>query len=108
MVQTGSADTLDGSVHFDKDQSVLVSVTPNDGTEDGIPVFQMQSEMHLFLPLLLFPSPSAPNAGQDDLVCSATSTDADGDSLAYTYLGRWTGSSSFKHEYSNRFINSSR
>ena len=87
VVQTGSADTLDGSIHFDKDQSVSVSVTPNDGTEDGTPVSSNAVSVSNSVPStpVVSVSPSAPNAGQDDLVCSATSTDADGDSLTYTY-----------------------
>ena len=34
-VQNGSSNTLDGVSMFNRDQSVYVTVTPNDGVEDG-------------------------------------------------------------------------
>jgi hypothetical protein len=37
-VQNGSATSLDGTVHFDRDDTVYVIVIPNDGVEDGAPV----------------------------------------------------------------------
>ena len=37
-VQTGAGNSLDGTVHFNKDDQVYVVVTPNDGLTDGAAV----------------------------------------------------------------------
>ena len=96
QVGAGSAfSSLDGSqmMGFDRDDEVYVLVTPNDGIDNGTPVESDHAMVQNSLPT----SPSVQvvgstgstevGAGEEDLVCSITafSTDADGDSVDYTY-----------------------
>ena len=98
IIQLGAGSafsSLDGSqmMGFDRDDEVYVLVTPNDGTDDGVTVESDHAMVQNSLPT----SPSVEvlgatgatevGAGEEDLVCSITglSTDADGDSVDYTY-----------------------
>ena len=93
IVQTGSGNTLDGSLStgFDRDDEVYVMVTPNDGTENGVSV-ESDHAMVLNSPpvapgIAVLGSGSPPIAQVDSLTCAVTtpSTDLDGDSFLYTY-----------------------
>ena len=82
VVQSGSDNTLDGTTYFDKGSVVSVNVTPNDGTEDGITLSSNGVTISNSIPasLLVSTSPSSPTAGVDDVICSASATDDDGES----------------------------
>ncbi len=96
IVQTGigsSFASLDGaqSFAFDRDDEVYVTVTPNDGTDDGSTV---ESDHALVLNsapteavIALTSTGNPPVENEDDLVCTITgpSTDIDGDPVTYTY-----------------------
>ena len=98
IIQLGAGtafSSLDGSqlMGFDRDDEVYVLVTPNDGTDDGTIVESDHAMVQNSLPT----SPTVQvvsasgaievGAGEEDLVCTITgvSTDADGDSVDYTY-----------------------
>jgi hypothetical protein len=91
MIQSGASDTLDGTQFFDKDDSVYVIVTPNDGVEDGPSLTSIPVSISNSIPTSPSISISADNdpaeVGIDDLTCSidVESTDIDGDTLTYTY-----------------------
>ena len=85
-VQNGSSNTLDGVSMFNRDQSVYVAVTPNDGVDarplnSGIIV--VSNTAPVMSSVTVTPDPAT--AGQDDLTCDAVETDADGDQILYTY-----------------------
>ena len=86
-VQNGSSNTLDGVSLFDRDQSVYVTVTPNDGVEDGSPlnsgIIVVSNTAPVMSSVTVTPDPAT--AGQDDLTCSVSGSDADGDAILYTY-----------------------
>ena len=91
-VQNGSSTTLDGTVHFDRDDEVYVVVTPNDGIEDGTPLQSNTltiSNTPPTTPVVGVTSSGSvvPVEGVDDLVCTVTvpATDTDNDVLDYTY-----------------------
>ena len=90
LVQSGTDNTLDGASFFDKDNQVYVRVTANDGTEDGIPLDSVGVTVSNSMPVIsaVTINPSQATAGVDDLVCSATATDDDNDSLDISYS--WT------------------
>jgi len=87
---SGSA-SLSGTLYFDKHQTVTVTVTPDDGDEQG-------SSLSASVTVVNTPpeapgisiDPSAPAAGVDDLVCVVDdeSHDDDGDSI--DYASSWT------------------
>ena len=91
-VQAGSDNTLSGVSYFNRDDEVYVVVTPNDGTDDGLPLSSSSIAIANTAPtapgVLLSPDPAV--AGQDDLNCfvSTPSVDIDGDTVVYTYV--WT------------------
>jgi hypothetical protein len=78
-------DSLDGSM-FDRDQEVYCAATPNDGTDDGVTRTSGSVTIGNSLPVLtsvtLAPEVAYTN---DTLTASASATDADGDTLSYTY-----------------------
>ena len=84
--ETGSS--LDGTVHFDKGDSVYVVVTPSDPIDEGAAESSHTLVIQNTGPSApgISVSPSSPRAGTDDLVCSIddASTDADGDAVTYT------------------------
>ncbi|GDX82123.1 hypothetical protein LBMAG42_39340 [Deltaproteobacteria bacterium] len=83
-----TAVTLDGS-NFVRGDQIIVTVTPYDGREYGTPVVSSIRTITNSTPTAptVTVTPSSPER-EDDLLCSATSTDADGDALSYTYS--WT------------------
>ena len=87
--ETGAS--LAGSTYFDKDQSIVVTVTPNDGTDDGTPVASTAAIGANTAPTAptIAIDPSNPD-DSEDLLCevSVESTDADGDTV--TYSATWT------------------
>ena len=91
-VQNGSSNTLDGVSLFDRDQTVYVEVTPNDGVADGTPVQSSSITISNTAPVMtsVTVTPDPAIAGTDDLICDVTATDADGDAIVYTY--EWSDS----------------
>jgi hypothetical protein len=85
VVAGGDADTLDGATAFEHGATVTVTVTPNDGTVDGAPV-SASTVIGDIAPegIVVAITPASPLQG-DDLVCTATASDADGDTLLYAY-----------------------
>lgn len=85
-------DSLDGAVHFGRDDTVAVTVTAHDGIDTSAPMTTAGVVIENTPPSA--PSvaiePTEPAAGQDDLVCSLATpaTDEDGDVLIYTFS--WT------------------
>jgi len=82
---------LDGSVWFDKGDTVYVSAAPSDGTDTGDKVTSSTVTIINSTPTApeLSLDPTLPD-GTEDAVCTVdkASFDADGDSLTYTF--RWT------------------
>ncbi|MBM75960.1 MAG: hypothetical protein CMK59_11220 [Proteobacteria bacterium] len=81
-----SSDTLDGLNHFDRDDIVYVDVTASDASASSIlsssTITVINTPPGAFNGLL---TPAEPMAGQDDLVCSASASDLDGDNVTLTY-----------------------
>lgn len=83
VVGTGS--TLSGSA-FDKNDVISVSVTPNDGTDDGTPAVSPTVTVQNTIPVISAVSLSPTSPGTDDTVTATVSaSDDDGDTLTYTY-----------------------
>lgn len=82
----GTAASL-GSDAFDRDQSVIVTVTPNDGSEDGVAMTSAALVISNTAPVVdsLTLTPSAPGT-DDDVVAAAVLTDADGDSVSASFV----------------------
>lgn len=87
-VEVSTATTLTGS-DFDKGDSIVVEVTPNDGTDDGATVYSATATVQNTPPSLISVSldNSAP-ATNDTVSAVVSSSDADGDTVTYTYV--WT------------------
>lgn len=89
VTETGAS--LSGALYFDKDQSIVVTVTPNDGTDSGAAVSSSAAVAVNTPPTAptLSIDPDAPD-DTDDLLCEVdtASTDADGDTVTYT--ATWT------------------
>lgn len=85
VAATGSS--LSGVTWFDKGQTVMVTVTPDDGTDSGTPMSSPSITVQNSLPTapVVEIDPEAPLEAVDDLVCglATASADADGDSLAW-------------------------
>lgn len=85
--EAGSETSLDGATAFDRDEQVVLTVTPNDGTSDGeaatASVTVLDTPPTSPTVTLL---PGAPEAG-DALVCEVTEEafDLDGDPIHYTF-----------------------
>jgi hypothetical protein len=97
VAETGS--TLAGGTYFAKDEVVAVTATPNDGEDDGSSVTSSSVTVLNTPPTepVVAIDPSHP-ADDEDLVCEVdtASTDADGDTIAYTVSwtldgAAWTG-----------------
>jgi hypothetical protein len=90
LSETGSS--LDGALWFDKHQVVEVTVTPSAGGLSGAPASASVSVANSApsAPAISL-SPAEPVQGVDDLHCviDIDGTDADGDSLSYSF--HWTG-----------------
>ncbi len=91
LVQTNTTssvnDTLDGVGGFDKDQQVYADVTATDtagaySSLQSTTITVSNTAPSAFNELI---TPSSPAAGADDLVCSAQTSDADGDAVTMTY-----------------------
>jgi hypothetical protein len=82
----GTASTL--STGFTSGDTVQCTVTPDDGTDTGTPVSDSVTIQNT-APVLtsVSVSPSSPTVA-DTLSCSATATDADGDTVSFSYA--WT------------------
>lgn len=82
-----SGATLDGSIYFDRDDVVAVTVTPTDGSDTGASLASSDVTVLNTPPTapVVEIDPADPEAG-DTLVCDITTdaTDADGDTLTYT------------------------
>ncbi|MCK6502665.1 Ig-like domain-containing protein [Myxococcota bacterium] len=82
---TGSS--LSGATWFDKGQTVMVTVTPDDGTDSGTPLSSSTLTVQNSPPTapVVEIDPEAPLEGEDELFCAVATpaTDADGDALAY-------------------------
>ena len=89
-----TADTLDSS-YFDRDQDVFCTVTPSDGSEDGLAVDSNTVTISNTAPSIASVSVSpAPATASDTLSCSYTGfSDADDDSDASTLSWTVNGSS---------------
>jgi hypothetical protein len=82
--ETGN--TLDGSIYFDRDQEVILEVTPSDGTDIG-------SLVDTGAITILNSAPEATTANispavvytNDTLTATAEATDADGDTVTFSY-----------------------
>lgn len=92
IAATGSS--LDGATWFDKGDDVQVTVTPTDGEDTGA---ALTSAVFTVLnsppsPPVLALDPAEPEPG-DDLVCviDEDATDADGDSISYTFSWQKNG-----------------
>ena len=92
-VQTGANNSLSGSLHFDKGDSVYVVVTPNDGTVSGSPLQSSAVTVINAPPTIssVSVSPIDPVGGQDDITCSVVANDLDGENLLYSFV--WTDAS---------------
>ncbi len=88
--ETGAS--LDGAAWFDKGQTVQVEVTPSDDDEDGAALSSDVLDVLNSAPTepVVGLNPSNPVPGYDDMICEVTtaSTDADGDSISYSFA--WT------------------
>jgi hypothetical protein len=88
VVVSSTGSSLDGSLYFDKDDTVVLSVTASDGTDTTAPWATSGILVANTPPTSPSVSitPEAPAAAVDDLVCavSAPSTDDDLDAVSYT------------------------
>ena len=88
IVQTGTSSALDGSIHFDRDDSVYVIVTPHDGIDSGTPStsasITIQNTPPTSASISVTPDPA--DLGSP-LTCSVDipSEDIDGDTVSYSY-----------------------
>lgn len=92
-VVTTAVGQLSGLVYFDRGDTVEVTVTPNDGTDDGAPVSSSALTVVNTVPEapeLAF-DPGSPGAGVDAVYCEIDTAayDADGDAVTYSFS--WTG-----------------
>ena len=88
-IPAASGATLDGSLWFDKGQTVVVTVTPNDGFEDGVSEASAGVTVGNTAPgtPVVAIDPTHPREGEDDLICAidVPAIDVDGDSLDYVF-----------------------
>jgi len=86
VAETGAS--LDGTTWFDKGQVVVVTVTPDDGTDTGAAVSSSGRTVQNSAPEApgVTIEPALPYNSIDDLICvlSIASTDPDGDSISYS------------------------
>jgi alpha-tubulin suppressor-like RCC1 family protein len=89
LVQRGIDDTLDGGLHFDRGQEIVLAATPSDPYGSGShlssrAVFVVNTPPE---PPTVSILDSNPIEGEDDLVCvmETGSRDADGDPVTYTF-----------------------
>jgi hypothetical protein len=81
-----------GGTYFSKGNTVYCRATPSDGSASGTAMSSSSVTISNSTPSTptVVITPEDPEAGQDDLLCEidTSSTDADGDSLTYTFT--WT------------------
>ena len=99
-VQSGSMNTLDGSF-FSKGDEVYVTVTPNDGMDDGAAVTSAAITIDNTAPMVDSVTLATVSATSTDLLCDVVASDIDGDSLEYTY--EWSVNGSVQSETSDTF-----
>jgi hypothetical protein len=94
-VQNGAANTLDGAVHFAKDDVVTVLVTADDGASTGTGSASVTVLNTAPTAPVIAISPEEPVEG-DALTCTIVtpSTDADGDAITYAYAWDVDGAAS--------------
>jgi hypothetical protein len=85
----GAGTTLDGTVWFERGQTVEVIATPFDGIDLGSPRSSgpmVVANSPPTAPIVVI-DPAAPKAGRDDLVCliDKASSDLDGDPITYAF-----------------------
>ena len=91
-VVVAAVPSLSGT-YFDKGDTIVVEVTPSDGSDDGTPVTSDTATALNSLPEIISLSLSPGSVYTDDsLVASAASTDADGDSVSIDYAWYVDGS----------------
>ncbi len=92
IVQTGSLASLDGSIHFNRDELVYVMVTVSDGMDSSAPMGSMITPIENTPPTAptISLNPLSPMEQVDDLICNidGISTDDDGDTINYEFT--WT------------------
>jgi hypothetical protein len=78
--------------HFNRDDSVTVTVTASDGIDDSIPVISDEIVIANTPPTspTVVIHPTEPAAGQDDLVCSIDTPATDEDEDTISYIFSWT------------------
>lgn len=87
----GSGMTLDGATWFDKNETVIATLTPDDGLDAGVAYTTAGVAISNSPPSepVVVVDPKYPLEGEQlDCLIDADSTDADGDAI--TYSGRWT------------------
>lgn len=95
-VSTGTtSDSLDGATYFERDDLVVLSVTPSDSSDSGTPATASITVSNSVptTPVVAI-TPSSPIEGSDDLICEVVTpaTDDDGDTLTYTFAWDVDGS----------------
>ena len=85
----GISDTLDGTIHFERDQQIYVDVT----VDDGVAVDSATSSTQVIentppSAFNIFIDPISPVVGVDDLECVVQTADIDGDPISTSYS--WT------------------
>ena len=96
LVQSGNDDTLDGLVHFDKYDTLWVEVTVSDSTDSVTDISNTVTVLNsppTISHVLITPDPAY--ADFDQLTCTVTATDEDGDALQYTYI--WSSAAGASH-----------
>lgn len=88
LVQSGAQNTLDGSIYFDKDDSIIVSSIPNDGIDAGASMSSDTFTISNTSPEKSVVSVNQdPTPNEDEIVCTVLSSyDLDGDALDFTFI----------------------
>ncbi len=88
--QTGT--TLDGAVHFDKDDEVWVEVVATDGTDTSGVTTTASVFVDNTAPGApgVTVTPAAPRSSNDDIDCAVTTGSSDDDADTITYTFAWT------------------
>lgn len=91
---TGTSASLDGGSWFDRDETVTVTVTPNDGTDDGAPVSSATITVANSAPVIATAAVGpTPMYTTSTAVASVSASDDDGDEIALTVTWTVDGSS---------------
>lgn len=90
---SSASDTLDGLTHFERGDSIFVSVVVDDGSSNA--TMQSSTVIVVNTPPTVFNAliePVSPVAGLDDLVCTVQTSDADQDTVSLQYSWTLNGS----------------